>query len=406
MSARQCRTWWLGMAIIAALFVPGQAAAQGGAETMLQDAIVNYRVGKFADAIKILKKARRKTKDKKVLAKIHLYLGMTYGVKKKKQRKAKRHFKKALKLDCTVVLAAGDAKKSIVELFNGVREKMKGTLEITSSPAGARVMLDGKEVGVTPFDKKIHVGKRQVVLESKDGLDRFEAEVVVEQGESYAIQGTLKFVGGTLSVVTKPAGAKVLVDGKELGQTPQKGLRLVAGEHKLRLELEGYEAQDRDFKLTRGASVNLELTLVKPKPAAPPVVATPVAPPANQPVVPTTTTEQPAATDGGRSWPVWTMITGGLALAAVGAGVGLAVASDSAYDEYKTTKDPVRYDELADQVPALETGTNVAFAVGGALAVTAAVLYFLVDRPAMKASAEQRASINWTGSGAVLSWEF
>ena len=375
------------------------------AETMLQDGVVNFRVGKFRESIKVLKKARRKAKDPKIKAKIHLYLGMNYAVKKNKRKKATRAFKKALKLDPSLTLASGDAKKAIVALFEDVRRGMKGSLEVESTPAGATVQIDGKAVGKTPFKGKVHVGKHGVLILSADELDRYEAELVVELGKSYSIQGKLKFVGGMLTVATKPDKAKVLLDGKEIGVTPLKEARVAAGDHELRLELEGHEAQTRKLKLAEGGSVALELTLKPPAPKVEPDkpgVTEPVTPD-EKPlvVVPKPEDEKPSK---GRSVPLWTIVAGGAALAAAGVGIYFGVSSNSAYDEYKdanTTE--ARWLELKDEIPKLETGATVSFAVAGGLAATAVLLYFLVDRPAMQ---EKKSSVSVGPGGFAFSWDF
>ncbi len=369
------------------------------AETMLQDGVVNFRVGKFRASIKVLKKARRKAKDPKIKARIQLYLGMNYAVKKKTRKKAKKAFKKALRLDASLSLASGDAKKAIIALFEEVRQGLTGTLEVESTPSGATVQVDGKAVGKTPYKGKLPVGKHRVLLLSADELDRYEVELLVEVGKSYSIQGKLKFVGGKLTVATKPDKAKVLLDGKQIGVTPLKEARVAAGDHELRLELEGHEAQTRKLKLAEGGSVALELTLKPPAPAEPPKPA--VTEPATEPVVvPKPEDEQPSK---GRSVPLWTIIAGGVALAVAGVGIGFGVASNSAYDEYKTTKDADRYDELEKEVPKLETAATVSFAVAGGLAVTAAVLYFLVDRPAMQ---EKKSAFRVGPGGFAFSWDF
>jgi hypothetical protein len=45
---------------------------------------------------------------------------------------------------------------------------------------------------------------------------------------------------GRVTVVSRPAGARVFVDGKLLGTTPLQVPQVAAGTHTVRLELEGY----------------------------------------------------------------------------------------------------------------------------------------------------------------------
>jgi hypothetical protein len=97
----------------------------------------------------------------------------------------------------------------------------------------------------------------------------------------------------------------------------------------------------------------------------------------------------PKAASGGFRWPIWTTVAGGATLAALGVGIGMGVSADSAYEDYQTTTSNSEYRELRDTIEGRETLSNVFFGVAGALAVTAAVLYFFVDRPA-GAKAESR----------------
>lgn len=391
-----------------ALALANEAAADP-AETMLQDGVVNFRVGKFKESIKVLKRARRKTKDPKILARIHLYLGMNYAVKKKHRKKARKAFKKALKLNPAMTMVGGDAKKSIVAMFEEVRQGMTGSLNVESTPSGAAVEIGGKVVGKTPYKGKLPVGKHHVRLRSEDGLERYEADLLVEHKKSYTIQGKLKFTGGKLSVTTKPEKAKVLLDGKEIGVTPIKDARVAAGDHELRLELAGHEPLTRKLELAEGGSVALELTLKVPPPVEP--VKPPPVEPASQPKPLDMPKPEEGKTTGGRSVPIWTIIAGGAALAAAGAGIGLYMHSGSVADDYKeklgAEKDNKKWEELeaegSDKVKELDTGAFISFGVAGALAATAVVLFFLVDRPAMQ---ESKAAVRVGPGGFAISFDF
>ena len=83
--------------------------------------------------------------------------------------------------------------------------------------------------------------------------------------------------------------------------------------------------------------------------------------------------------------------------------MGLGLSAQSAWDEYQATKDPIRYDELRDQITSHSTGSTVCFALAGAAAITGVVLYILVDRPA---SQRETPAVSFGPPGAVLSWDF
>ncbi|MFO0632623.1 MAG: PEGA domain-containing protein [Nannocystaceae bacterium] len=65
----------------------------------------------------------------------------------------------------------------------------------------------------------------------------------------------------TLQVLTRPSGARVLVDGEVVGVTPLE-LAVAAGPHDVRVEKAGYAAQLRRIDAVEGTRENVELTLV------------------------------------------------------------------------------------------------------------------------------------------------
>ena len=358
------------VALVVAGALPGTALADE-AEALLEEGLVRLKVGKFKKALKVLKKARRKAKNPKIKARVMLNLGVVHAVMRKKKR-ARKAFKAALKLDATVALKQGDVKQKVFDLFEKVRSKIKGSIQVKVDPAGSAITLNGKALGKTPYTGDLPVGAYKVVVVSADGLSRFETDVVINKGDQSDVGGKLVFVGARLNVTSQPEGAKVLVDGKELGVTPLKDARLPAGEHEVVVSKEGFTPHKAKVKGAKGAAmalaVNLKsVTAPAPKPDQPVAQPTPVPP-----------TPTPDKAKG--RFPIWTMVTGGLAVAALGAGIGMGLVSNSAFDEYETTSSQTDYWDLRDKVSAMETGANVSFAVAGAMAVTSALIYLLWER--------------------------
>jgi hypothetical protein len=62
----------------------------------------------------------------------------------------------------------------------------------------------------------------------------------VPPGAAAATPGTAGRFAGTLIVDSRPAGAKVYVDGKLAGTTPMSMPDVRAGEHAVRIERDGY----------------------------------------------------------------------------------------------------------------------------------------------------------------------
>jgi len=146
---------------------------------------------------------------------------------------------------------------------NTPQSTLSGRLLVRSTPAGARVVVDGKDAGRTPATvRELGRGAHHVKL-SRDGYAPVERRVVITAAnpsqsltvplERAAATRTAQavvrtppppaasgnFFGG-LVVDSRPDGARVFVDGKLAGTTPLSLKDLRAGEHAIRLEREGY----------------------------------------------------------------------------------------------------------------------------------------------------------------------
>ncbi len=299
----------VGAVLMVALTLLPLAAAAADAETTLQEGIVALRVGKFRESLKHLDRALGQATaaraDRTLLGRVQKQRGIVLAVVKRMDE-AEQAFIEALKHDPLVVLERGEAKSSIMSLFEGVRQRSGGRLEVTADRPGAEVRINGRPRGLTPYAGKVAVGRHRVML-TLGGRYRYEATVVMQ------VAGKLK-VTGKLEVVSGAPAAR----GKK--------------------------------------------------------------PPAAH-----------GRADSGWRLPVWTLVTGGVALAALGVGLGMGASASSAYDEWETTTDPARFDELKDTVHQRETLANVMFGVAGGLAVAAVVVYFLVDRPAARADRKEAA---------------
>lgn len=85
-------------------------------------------------------------------------------------------------------------------------------------------------------------------------------------GEEFAV---VKEVTGGLQVTSSPQGARIILDGKEVGTTPIKLDKIKVGEHTLRVTKEGYSdgAKKVPIKPDRLTSANVTLVPIEAKPA-------------------------------------------------------------------------------------------------------------------------------------------
>ncbi|HMD37102.1 MAG TPA: PEGA domain-containing protein, partial [Vicinamibacterales bacterium] len=124
-----------------------------------------------------------------------------------------------------------------------------GRILVRSTPAGARVAVDGHEYGVTPvIVRDLAVGTHTVHV-ARDGFVAEERHVRITRSRpSQPMEVTLArprataaatFTGG-LSVDSRPSGARVFLDGRLVGTTPLQSHVVSAGEHAIRIEHDGY----------------------------------------------------------------------------------------------------------------------------------------------------------------------
>jgi serine/threonine protein kinase len=138
-----------------------------------------------------------------------------------------------------------------------------GRVLVRTTPAGARVFVDEREYGVTPFAVRNLARGGHRVRVMRDGFNTEDRRVVItaaqpsqsltialERQEAAAGRGSQAARGGEtgstgrfagdLFVESRPPGATVFMDGKAVGTTPLSLQAVAAGSHVIRIEHEGY----------------------------------------------------------------------------------------------------------------------------------------------------------------------
>ncbi len=80
--------------------------------------------------------------------------------------------------------------KLVGDLLKALFYRGRGTLQVTSTPAGARVLAFGRELGRTPFSREAFEGGLSLGLELS-GYEPYKAEVQIKRGELTAITASL-----------------------------------------------------------------------------------------------------------------------------------------------------------------------------------------------------------------------
>jgi hypothetical protein len=157
-----------------------------------------------------------------------------------------------------------------------------GRLLVKSTPAGAQVFVDGRDHGRTPTTirdlsrgshrvRLVHEGyateeRRVVVNPAHATLPVVVAMTRTRAGAPRAAGPAARPAGsfvGTLSVESRPAGAKVFLDGKLAGTTPLMLPQVGAGEHAVRLEHDGYHRWSSSVRVVSGERNRVTASLEK-----------------------------------------------------------------------------------------------------------------------------------------------
>jgi serine/threonine protein kinase len=154
-----------------------------------------------------------------------------------------------------------------------------GRLSVKTTPVGARVFIDGRDRGRTPASiKDLARGAHRVRL-VREGYATEERRVLLnaahpEQAIAVeltrtrpaaptATRGVATSFAGSLSVDSRPIGAKVFVDGKLVGSTPFVMPEVGAGEHAIRIEHDGYQRWSSSVRVVSGERARVTASLEK-----------------------------------------------------------------------------------------------------------------------------------------------
>lgn len=147
-------------------------------------------------------------------------------------------------------------------------QQFVSTVEVKADEPGAKLLIDGTEVGVTPFLEpiRIDVGRRQLRL-VKDGFETAEKTVDVLRDKVATIEFDLQHVNKTGNVtilVEGPSASTVYMDGRELGASPYTG-PVSAGPHTFEARASGYATVQQNVVVVYGDSVSVTLSLAESK---------------------------------------------------------------------------------------------------------------------------------------------
>ncbi len=138
--------------------------------------------------------------------------------------------------------------KLVAELFDAT-----GAVSLESQPEGARVLIDGVTVGVTPHLARLPVGAHEFELnleQYRPATGSFE----IRSSGTEVIRRTLEKLPGILVVEDAPEGAEIVVNGEVMGRVGDE-IELGPGSYAVEVRADGYETRRDAVTLSAGERI-------------------------------------------------------------------------------------------------------------------------------------------------------
>ncbi len=145
-----------------------------------------------------------------------------------------------------------------------VLKRLPGKLSFETQPPGARVLVDGEEIGMTPLaSQPVPAGTREIALAAERYLPYRESVEVtgMEVAQSFAVE--LEPAWANIALSSVPIGATIYVDGEERGQTPAL-VEILQGEHVVELRMPRFQSWQTELSVSAGIHQNLDPVTLLP----------------------------------------------------------------------------------------------------------------------------------------------
>ncbi|HVV85508.1 MAG TPA: PEGA domain-containing protein [Kofleriaceae bacterium] len=164
----------------------------------------------------------------------------------------------------TVQVTAGEQAKVRAEL-KATLGGQGGTIRVLSNVAGAKVFLDGNDMGAVPLDIKDVKGGEHVLEVKAPGYQDHEERITINDGQAMVLKLDLnaeagKADVGTLKVVSAVPDADVFLDGAGIGKVPQEK-QVARGDHFVVVKLPGYKTFEQKVRIEAGQTLTVSADL-------------------------------------------------------------------------------------------------------------------------------------------------
>ena len=137
-----------------------------------------------------------------------------------------------------------------------------GRLVLKTNPSKARVYINGKVSGLTPFRTDLQEGRHKLRVTLR-GFSEGKATVDIIRDKQTSKTITMVRLPGTFVFHSNPKGALVYINDRTYGRTPLKVPDLQSGKYKIRVEKRGFDSMSRDAYVTPGRENVVDFTLLR-----------------------------------------------------------------------------------------------------------------------------------------------
>lgn len=137
-----------------------------------------------------------------------------------------------------------------------------GIVVVRSQPEGAKVFLDGREIGDSPIQiPKVGTGKHTIKV-IKNLYHDYNEQINVQSDGIVQVMALLSAAFGSLEINSTPEGAVVNINGQLKGRTPLNINELESGEYAISLTKDMYHPYSEKFIITDESKNKRDITLL------------------------------------------------------------------------------------------------------------------------------------------------
>lgn len=137
-----------------------------------------------------------------------------------------------------------------------------GILKVYTNVRNANVYINDEAIGLTPFVRLLPPGRYKVRLELA-GYDKYEEEIELLANKAVTINAQLAKVVGSIEVLANVEGARVFLDDKEVGVTPDVVVEdLPAGTYTIQVRRAGYTTYTAPITVKPNVRIKMHVPMV------------------------------------------------------------------------------------------------------------------------------------------------